>query len=328
MHNYEGFPRKSEYPPSRESRRMHFLNSTRKLQARRKPSTTMICCGDRPGRSSDVNSSFGQQYHPPQSPEVDLISSELEPGDRGYCWRRLHIQWCWHLFLRRRFHWEDQEKGARAESAWQGQRQGQRQQLYKVKGNSSGAMHRAQTAVSQASFFSQGKNPERETHPLQGQRQRETNLRTLPSDEVVHERQHVEVMGWTTTPQGGGVPSRNNFTTQSKISHCNSTNSVVLSVQNECGGHQTRKCISFPRKLKLSLRNWQMITPDQWVLNAVKGATSGGAAIRNSNTKCTCAFTTGRTQGFSRQEVSDNKKFGVDVSCFFYLLCFNPWIPG
>ena len=75
----------------------------------------------------------------------------------------------------------------------------------------------------------------------------------------------------TTTPQGGRDTSRTNFTTGSKISHCNSTNSVVLSVANGCGGYQARECISFPGKFTHHLRNWQMITPDQWVVNSVKG---------------------------------------------------------
>ena len=51
--------------------------------------------------------------------------------------------------------------------------------------------------------------------------------------------------GRTTTPRGDGV-TRHNFATGNKISYCNSTNSVVLSVENGCGGHQTRECISFP----------------------------------------------------------------------------------
>ena len=51
--------------------------------------------------------------------------------------------------------------------------------------------------------------------------------------------------GRTTTPRGDGV-TRHNFTTGNKISYCNSTNSVVLSVENGCGGHQTRECISIP----------------------------------------------------------------------------------
>ena len=209
-------------------RHVSALSSVERRAQRRAPPPR-----DRPGRSPDVDSSFGQRHRPLQPPEADLCSSELEPGDRGHGRRRLNLQGCRPPPLRRRFQREGQEKGRRAESAGQGQRQQQRWQAQSAE--------RRVTSV----VFSQGKNPERETPPLQWQRQRETKVRTLPSGDVVQERQDAEMTGRTTTSRGDGV-TRHNFATRNKISYCNSTNSVVLSVENGRGGHQTRECISSP----------------------------------------------------------------------------------
>ena len=95
--------------------------------------------------------------------------------------------------------------------------------------------------------------------------------------------------GRTTTPRGDGV-TRHNFATGNKISYCNSTNSVVLSVENGCGGHQTRECISFPcgkgEAVSEKLANDHLGSMGPELCERLRDRL-GGAAITDSNAKRT-----------------------------------------
>ena len=114
--------------------------------------------------------------------------------------------------------------------------------------------------------FSQGKNPERETPPLQWQRQRETKVRTLPSGHVVQERQDDEM-----TPKRRDEPPR---VLQPEIKFAIVTQPTLLCCLLKMGVVDIRQENAFHSpagKAKQFLRNWQMTTLDQWVLNCVKG---------------------------------------------------------
>ena len=111
--------------------------------------------------------------------------------------------------------------------------------------SSGGQAQSAERRVTSVVFFPRAKTQNGKHRHFSGSGRGRTKVRTLPSGDVVQVRQDAEMTGRTTMCQVTESPDTI-LQPEIKFPIVTQPNPVVLSVENGCGGHQTRECISFP----------------------------------------------------------------------------------